>query len=259
MTSKSAEAHAGRGPRLLPWTVALSFVLHGVAYASLDADPARPAPSHRKTQLRFDVVTRSEPPKPRDTPAPAEPTPQPPKSRPRAAEPRAAAAAPPPPSESAPPPAAETEGVTLAAEGAGDAFSMPLGNGGSLTPTAAPRAPAPPSSPPSAAPARVVTEPPVVAVGDLSSRPSPPSLADALERNYPAAARQRGQSGTAKVRARIDPDGVVRRVALLEESDAGFGAACSRTLIGSRWAAPKDKSGRSVATEIRYTCRFVVQ
>ena len=58
---------------------------------------------------------------------------------------------------------------------------------------------------------------------------------------------------------RIDPDGVVRRVTLVEESAAGFGGACTRTLTGSRWAAPKDKAGRSVATEIRYTCRFVVQ
>jgi hypothetical protein len=58
---------------------------------------------------------------------------------------------------------------------------------------------------------------------------------------------------------RIDPDGVVRRVSLVEESATGFGNACSRTLSGSRWAAPKDKAGRSVATEIRYTCRFVVQ
>jgi TonB family protein len=80
-----------------------------------------------------------------------------------------------------------------------------------------------------------------------------------LERNYPADARQRGLSGTAKVRARIDPDGVVRRVTLVEESAAGFGTACSRTVNGSRWAPPKDKAGRSVATEIRYTCRFVVQ
>jgi hypothetical protein len=61
------------------------------------------------------------------------------------------------------------------------------------------------------------------------------------------------------VRARIDPDGMVRRVTLVEESAAGFGDACSRTLNGSRWAPPKDKAGRSVATEIRYTSRFVVQ
>jgi TonB family protein len=111
----------------------------------------------------------------------------------------------------------------------------------------------------SALPARAPSEPIVVAPGDMSARPSPPRLGATLERNYPADARRRGLSGTAKVRARIDPDGVVRRVTLLEESAAGFGTACTRTLSGSRWAAPKDKAGRSVATEIRYTCRFVVQ
>ncbi len=96
-------------------------------------------------------------------------------------------------------------------------------------------------------------------MNDLSARPSPPSLGAALERNYPPEARRRGLSGSAKVRARIDPDGIVRHVTLLEESAPSFGGACSRTLSGSRWAAPKDKAGRSVATEIRYTCRFVVE
>lgn len=243
--------------RLLPWTIIASFALHGVAYASLGASPPALTPAHKKTQLRFDVVSKPEPPKPLEEPEP--PKPEPPKPQARAAAPKPAATPEPPPAE-APPPVAKTDGVTLAGEGNGNAFSMPLGNGGSLEPTSRPRAPAPVNVPAPTAPAptRTVTEPPVVAVGDLSSRPSPPSLADALQRNYPADARQRGLSGTAKVRARIDPDGVVRRVALLEESGAGFGTACSRTITGSRWAAPKDKSGRSVATEIRYTCRFVV-
>jgi TonB family protein len=96
-------------------------------------------------------------------------------------------------------------------------------------------------------------------VGDLSSRPSPPALGSALERYYPADARRAGSSGSAKVKARIDPDGVVRSVTLLNESAAGFGTACTRALQGSHWGAPKDKAGHSVATEIRYTCRFVVQ
>ncbi len=245
--------------RLLPWTIALSFLLHGVAYASLHAPSPQSKAPQRKTQLRFDVVSKPEPP-PLQEPEPAKP--EPPKAEPRAAQPKPVAKAePPPPAAEPPPPAAQTDGVTLAGEGTGNAFSMPLGNGGSLEPTSRPRTPAPVNvpAPTPKAPTRVVTEPPVVAVGDLSSRPSPPSLADALQRNYPADARQRGQSGTAKVRARIDPDGVVRRVNLLEESGAGFGVACSRALNGSRWAAPKDKAGRSVATEIRYTCRFVVQ
>ncbi|MDF3065715.1 MAG: Ferric siderophore transport system, periplasmic binding protein TonB [Polyangiaceae bacterium] len=242
--------------RLLPWTVALSFLLHGVAYASLQAPPASKKAEHGKTQLRFEVVSKPEPPKPLEAPEP--PPPEPPKPA-RAQQPKPVAKAEPPPVDAPPP--ARTDGVTLASEGAGNAFSMPLGNGGSLEPTSRPRPPTPVNvpAPTLPAPTRVVTEPPVVAVSDLSSRPSPPSLADALQRNYPAAARRSGQSGSAKVRARIDPDGVVRRVTLVEESGAGFGAACSRSLNGSRWAAPKDKAGRSVATEIRYTCRFVVQ
>jgi TonB family protein len=97
-----------------------------------------------------------------------------------------------------------------------------------------------------------------VPLSDLSTRPAPPALGDALQRNYPRDARQRGLSGHAKVRARVDADGVVRKVILMEESDSGFGTACRRTLTGSRWDAPRDKAGRPVATEIRYTCRFVV-
>jgi periplasmic protein TonB len=242
--------------RLLPWTIAASFLLHGVAYASLAQPPAAPKPEQRKTQLRFDVVERAKPERSEPPPPKAEP------AKPRALEPKPAPkpdALPPPPG----PPAAEpsgSDGVTLAGDGSGNAFSMPLGNGGALEPTR-PRSPAPVNTPPPTrpAPAPPVAQPQVVAVSDLSARPTPPVLGPALERNYPADARRRGQSGTAKVRARIDPDGMVRRVTLVEESAAGFGGACTRTLTGSRWAAPKDKAGRSVATEIRYTCRFVVE
>ena len=239
---------------LLPWTIVASVLLHGVGYASLGAAPASTAPAHRKTLVRFEVAAS---PKPAPTPPPEPAKPEPPKPKPRAPETRAEPAPAPPPAAVAaePPP---SEGVTLAGDGPGNAFSMPLGNGGSLEPTR-PR-PAPLPSAPAVVPSasRTVSEPLLVPVGDLSSRPAPPALGAALERNYPADARQRGLSGTAKVRARIDPDGVVRRVSLVEESAAGFGTACSRTLNGSRWAAPKDKAGRSVATEIRYTCRFVV-
>lgn len=252
--------------RFLPWTIAASFLLHGVAYASLAAAPGLPREEHRKTLVRFEVSSL---PKLDQAVAPAAPpAPLPPKSPPQKpplrpsqpnSEPKGPAAPPPPPAAEPP----THDGVTLAGDGTGNAFSMPLGNGGALAPpnvdALAPSSlPLPlPSRPMPVAPR--VTEAPVVAVGDLSARPSPPSLGAALERNYPADARQRGLSGSAKVRARIDPDGVVRRVTLVEESAAGFGGACSRTLNGSRWAPPKDKAGRSVATEIRYTCRFVVQ
>jgi TonB family protein len=253
MSSQSIEEESMHTRRLLPWTIALSFLLHGVAYASLGSAPVTPKPTQRKTQLRFDVVEKARP----KQPEPAKPEPEPVKPKPqKVAEPKPVAA-PPTPVET--PPAA-SDGVTLAGDGSGPGFAMPLGNGGSLEPTRV-RSLAPVNAPvpatPAPSPAKV--EPVLVAVGDLSSKPSPPALGPALERNYPPDARRRGLSGTAKVRARIDPDGVVRRVSLLEESGSGFGTACSKALSGSRWAAPKDKAGRAVATEIRYTCRFVVE
>lgn len=255
MTSESLEPGPMPRRRLLPWTIAASLLLHVVAYGSLEAAPVAIRAAHRKTQLRFDVVARPKPPEAEPAPPPKV---EPPKSR-KVPEPKPVtpAQAPAPPADVAPP--AAIDGVTLAGEGSGNAFSMPLGSGGSLEPTRA-RAPAPVNVPAPTEPARppAPSGPPVVAVGDLSAKPTAPALGSALERNYPADARRRGLSGTAKVRARIDPDGVVRRVALLEESAAGFGNACTRTLSGSRWAAPKDKAGRSVATEIRYICRFVV-
>ena len=241
--------------RLLPWTVVASFLLHGVAYASLGAPPPTAKPVHKRTQLRFDVVETAKPAPPK--PEPSVPKPEPAKSRAAQAPAKPAPAPAPAPTE-APPPA--SDGVTLAGDGSGPGFAMPLGNGGELDPTRA-RTPAPVNvpapTPPAPTPAK--TESALVPVGDLSARPTPPALGPSLERNYPPDARRRGLSGTAKVRARIDPDGVVRRVSLLEESGAGFGTACTRTLTGSRWAAPKDKAGRAVATEIRYTCRFVVE
>jgi len=248
----------------MPWAIVSSMLLHGVAYASLAAAPPRTRAAPHQTPLRFDVVSSPKPPEPKpEPPAREPPKPPPPAKARRAAEPppRAEPAAAPPTPPAVPDPPEPSGGTTLVGDAGANASSMPLGNGNMLDPTAGSPAPAPMNvpaptrPPPSPAPAA----PRLVAVSDLSSRPSPPSLAAALERNYPAAARRRGLSGNAKVRARIDPDGVVRRVSVVEESGAGFATACSRALTGSRWAAPKDKAGRPVATEIRYTCRFVVE
>jgi TonB family protein len=99
---------------------------------------------------------------------------------------------------------------------------------------------------------------PLVRLQSLSSRPKPPSLDDLLRQNYPADARRQGIGGSAVVSARIDPDGVVRAVRVVLEEQSGFGEACRRTLLGSRWSPPTDSAGRAVFTEIRYTCRFQV-
>jgi TonB family protein len=135
--------------------------------------------------------------------------------------------------------------------GNGQAFAGPIGNG-----QRAAAAPAPQARP-SSAPNPMLPE--LVAAADLSSRPVPPALEGSLRANYPAEAKLRGIGGSARVRARIDPDGSVRRTQVESESFAGFGDACRRTLQASRWSAPRDHSGRPVATEIRYTCHFVVE
>jgi TonB family protein len=161
--------------------------------------------------------------------------------------------------EKAPP--AETvdmSGLTLTND-LGTGFAMPTGNG--LAREGALRVPASlgRERPSPREPERALHEGPrLVGLGDLSTRPSPPALDGALQKNYPAEARRRGQGGTASVRIRIDSDGVVRAVYMLDESAAGFGDACRRTLRGSRWSAPRDRAGHAVATEVRYTCRFVV-
>ncbi len=101
--------------------------------------------------------------------------------------------------------------------------------------------------------------PPVVAVADLARRPSPPSLDGLLYANYPLEARHRGEAGKAVVIARIEADGVVRSARVASATAPEFGVACQRTVVGSRWDPPRDRGGRSVATEVSYTCRFEVQ
>ena len=100
--------------------------------------------------------------------------------------------------------------------------------------------------------------PPEIPFARLGKPPRPPSLESALRRNYPPAAHRQGQSGEAKVRARIDPTGRVQVALLNFESAPGFGEACRRTLLDSRWSAPIDHDGRAVATWITYRCKFRV-
>jgi TonB family protein len=102
-------------------------------------------------------------------------------------------------------------------------------------------------------------KPSVVPPADLSERPVPPPLVQQLLEVYPDAAKRRGISGRASLRVRIDPDGRVRVTSLLSETFAGFGDACRQALLGSVWKPPRDRSGRVVATEVRYTCHFVVE
>jgi TonB family protein len=247
------------------WALSSSLTLHGVAYASLGFAPARESPALKASEVEFEVAAPAPPPVPAEAPEPEPPRAEPEPSIARAPAPLKAA--PPPQVEAKPEPARaaaplDLSGVTLT--NAGDTgFAMRVGNGQAFaSPIAdhpARTTTATAATPRANEPVRAPVGPELVPLADLSQRPIPPALEGALRRNYPDEARRRAVGGSARVRARLDPDGVARRVQVESETFPGFGEACRRTLTGSSWSAPRDRSGRPVATEIRYTCRFEVE
>lgn len=199
------------------------------------------------------------PPEPEEPPPPPVetevPEPPPPEPMPEAEEPPEVE----PPAD--PPP--ELSGTTLAAED-GAAWSAPPGSGrerqgalreGVSRPSAGRRAPR--MSPRPSRPARPAL-PAALPLSELSRPPHPPSLGDALRRNYPEQARQQGRGGEAKVRARIEPNGRVKQAKVVGETSAGFGDACKKTVLASKWTAPLDKKGRPAPTWVSYRCQFRV-
>ncbi|MDQ3036556.1 MAG: energy transducer TonB, partial [Myxococcota bacterium] len=103
--------------------------------------------------------------------------------------------------------------------------------------------------------------PRVVALADLSRRPSPRGNMDAiLQRNYPRQARQLGIEGSASIAFRIMPDGSVTRFRTRRESPAeqGFAEACRRTVQQLDWDPPLANDGAAVATEASFECEFAV-
>ena len=243
-----------RVARYLFLAFTVSSVLHGVAYASLGFAPRREPSRLPVSAVAFEVretkavETKPEPEKP---PLPDEPKPI---AR------RAAAAAPAPEKEPSKAPV-DLSGVTLTnADGVG--FAMPTGDGSERVGPLGPLGPKPvtsaaPTPPPIRAPVGP-TAPEIVPSKDLSERPVPPSLDRALRAHYPDDARRRSISGSASLRVRIGADGRIREALVVSESFPGFGSACQKAVLGSRWSPPRDRDGRAVQTEVRYTCRFVV-
>ncbi len=163
--------------------------------------------------------------------------------------------------EAAPP---ELTGTTLLAEGEGDSdFSAEQGSGRARTGAivAGISKPAPvrrvaPRPKPRPAAVKQSAPPEAIPLAQLSKKPVPPDLGGALKRNYPADARRQGRAGEAKVRARVEPSGSIGFAKIASESEDGFGAACKRTLLSSKWTAPLDRSGKPVATWVSYRCKF---
>lgn len=262
--STPEKALNSRAKAVFSGAFALSLAAHGVAYASLTNRAPTPRAAVKVSTVSFEV--KAPPPPPEAPPTAPEPAPtQSPApalekvSSPKTPLPAPAQAAATPPSAATKGAAAplDLSGVTLTNDNGG--FAMPTGDGSALHGPIGLGAQRNALASPSAAATPVVTTGPrLVAARDLSEHPRPPSLEGLLRANYPDEARQRGLRGSARVRARIDADGVIRSATLVGESSAGFGSACRRTVVGSRWSPPRAQNGDAVATEIVYTCHFEV-
>ncbi len=263
------------------WTLVVSVGLHVYAFfATPEFTQAKSDVAPEPNVIKFTVTAPEPKPEPEAKLAPepeaklapepeVEPKPEPevvpPQDIPELvvepeAAPPASQAEPAPELQAEPEPApAELTGTTLAAlDGLG--WDAPAGSGrerrGALRPGVSrpvaptkqkPQAVKPPAAPP---------PPPILPLAQLSKHPVPPSLGGALKRNYPRAAQRQGQSGEAKVRARIEANGHVTLAKVAFESAEGFGSACRKTLLASKWSAPLDKKGRPVATWVSYRCKF---
>lgn len=252
-------------PRWLTLGLLLSGLVHAGFYWGLGSASASPEP-RAPIALEFEPL----PPPPEPVAPPPEPEPQPepqpePIAQAKPVAPARPAAAAPPPSATATPPEptptapADLTGLTLTNDQGDASWTSAVGSGAALTGPIGPVARAPQRAvfAPAATGAKSSSHG-LVALADLSDRPRPPALAQLLRDAYPAEARRLGLPGVAVVLARIERDGVVRQARVVSDQGHGFGDACRRTVLGSRWSPPRDREGRAVATEVRYTCRFRV-
>jgi len=200
--------------------------------------------------------------------APPPPAPPPPEAKPapKVAHKLAVRAPAPPPPDAPPPPPPQAEtpadfsGTTLTNDGPGEGWASAVGNGETMHgPIGRPGAKVTARTQDGTTKPSPAKSAPVVALASLSRPPSPPDLNDALERNYPEAARKQGSPGQAVLKARITAEGQVRDLVVVSQSAAGFGDACRATLRESTWSPPLDRDGQPVATFISYTCRFEVR
>ncbi|MFZ5890869.1 MAG: energy transducer TonB [Myxococcota bacterium] len=229
----------------------------GVHVGIAQSRPARDIPQRVKRAPVELSITPIQAPEPKPQPALPAPLPPPEQSKskppPRVSQPRIRET-PAPASHEPPPP--ELTGKTLVSDH-GSAWSAPEGNGnareGTVASASTARTPPAPLVAPVAARA---PEPSVQPLSQLSRVPAPPSLSDLLAKNYPPLYRNQGQSGEAKVRALIEPNGRVSRTEVKAESAAGFGDACQKALLQSRWTGPLGSDGKPVATWITYRCKF---
>jgi TonB family protein len=237
--------------------VLASVAAHAAVVWVLWGAPEIRATPRAPTRVELSVAPARVDPAP-SLPAPAEPAPSvPTKPRKPAASRNDAVSR---PAEAAPAPAdsepaaIDLSGVTLTNDGAGASWAALAGSGASR------------SGPIRAGVGRGAgadtqeksNGAALVPLGNLSRRPAPPALDSLLRSHYPAEARQLAIGGVAVVRARIGTNGRVLSASVASETRPGFGAACRKTLLGSRWTPPLDRAGQAVMTDVSYTCRFRV-
>ena len=211
-------------------------------------------------------------PEPEVAPEPERPPPDPPDVPPPPPRPRVTTPEPEPePETPEPPPVAETiadfTGETLTNDGAGwaravgngEAMEGPIGRPGAIVTGRSREGGG--SGAIDGAGTSAPAGPRVVALADLSRRPSPRGNMDAiLQRNYPPRARQLGIEGSVVIAFRILPDGSVARFRTRSESppEHGFAEACRRTIQQLDWEPPLANDGAAVATEASFECEFAV-
>jgi len=252
--------------------LSISTAIHVFLFIGLGFSPAADGASIREV-LDFEVLQSEEPqteseqtteqePEPE---TPEQPEPEAPAPKSRAKRKRAAAPVEQPPSESEPQEPADEQpepvdfpGFTLTVSAGHSSWTTPVGSGAPV------RAPV------------VVPKPRKTSTGATGkagsgsggpnkpktslARPprQPPNMDATLLKFYPKQAKAQGIEGLAVMKVVISRNGRPSDIRLERESYAGFGDACRKTLMSSRWKPKLNDSGRPIPVEITYTCRFEV-
>jgi hypothetical protein len=84
----------------------------------------------------------------------------------------------------------------------------------------------------------------------------PPGIDKLIAGHYPLQQLLAAHGGRAMVRFSVDPQGHVRVLATLAESEASFGDACSRALSGTVWKPGRDDGGEPQSSTATFLCEF---
>jgi protein TonB len=241
-------------PRPVATVVAVSVALHGAAFAAVSQMPPPP----ERERIEIEVVRRARPvePPPRAEPAPEAEAPLPARRAVALAARPATPAEPPPSSPPSLAPAAEAApspapralprvGVSLASTVAAGGFAVGVGN------TAYGRAAETAAAPESVRRGAGA----VVAAARLSAQPK---VIDLPEIEYPADARRSGVEGQVVLVLRIDAQGAVAGVRVVDAPTPEL-AEAARTGARRFRFSPALLDGEPVETEIRFTYTFLLE